>query len=397
MSAEQKSSNSTAQTRVTAAFLLGWSVAETLGHLRRGTRPPSQSVARPPDYTPRLVVSDGAVEKAPEAFAFAAQRVVQIYRELGFEPDDKASELTKEIYALPLKTRDWLSGASPHFYEPRALRDLLNAWSLQVWARLDAVSAASARAFTAGMSIADTFWYLRPPQPRSQGKAARASQEDWRRLLSESRLEAERSRLQNLRAGLPRYTVPVVQRHLKKWSIGGKLFYQGEQLVIGKRSPEPVALKPKDEVKLQRALARQMQNWDAMLFGWRDATTFLGKWDMRWIRIGRWAGLFGTILAVSVFLLILLAAVGYFLTVYALPIVLQFLDAKQAKVSEWVTVVNLLWTALIAVPVPFVLRQVFQATRGIHQWLDDQLTIFFIARQTYVSWDRYLREKPQSQ
>lgn len=390
MSVEQKSSSSSNKTFATTAFLLGWSVAEMFGHLRKGTRPPSQSVARASDYAPRLVVSNGAAEKSMDAFCLAAQRVAQFYRELGFEPDDKASATTKKIFALPQEVEEWLTGKSAQFTKPKELRELLNSWSMGVWARLDAVSAESARAFTAGMSIADTFWYLRPPTQRSLKAKSHVSQEDWQRLLSKSRLDAERSRLQSLEANLPRYTVAVIKRHLSKWSIGGRVVYQGQQPTLSKIAKPPTILAPKDEAKLQQALARQMQNWDAMLFGLREATTFLRNWDCRFIAFGRRIGLFLVLLATAIILVSITALISYYLSTSLVPGVVQFLNEKQAKVSEWVTVVNLLWTALIAVPVPFVLRQVFQATRGIQQWLDDQLTIFFIARRTYVPWNRYL-------
>jgi hypothetical protein len=48
---------------------------------------------------------------------------------------------------------------------------------------------------------------------------------------------------------------------------------------------------------------------------------------------------------------------------------------------------------LIAAPVPLILRAIFQATRTLQQWLDDQLMIYFIDRRTAVAWDRYLKEK----
>jgi hypothetical protein len=96
--------------------------------------------------------------------------------------------------------------------------------------------------------------------------------------------------------------------------------------------------------------------------------------------------LFATALVLGILALV----VSLYLSVNVLPVVVQFLNDRQAKVSEWLTLFNLLWTLLIAAPVPFVLRQFFQGTRGFHQWLDEQLTIWFIARRTYVPWDRFL-------
>lgn len=388
MSAEQNLENS--PTRVTIAFLLGWSISEVMGHLRKGTRPPSQSPQRPADYAPRLVAAHGTPEKSMDEFILAAQRVAQFYRELGFESDDQASTLTKEIYALPQRVEDWLTGKLPQFVSPKELREELNSWSLGVWARLDAEAPANARAFTAGMSIADTYWYWRPPHQRPHKARAQTSQEDWHKLLSRSRLDVERSRLQSLKANLPRYAVAVMQKHLRQWSIGKRVIYQNEQLVLAEVDHPPSELTPQDEVKLQRALGHQMEKWDAMLFGLREATTYLHTSDRRWITGLRIGGLTLMLFATALVLGILALVVSLYLSVNVLPVVVQFLNDRQAKVSEWLTLFNLLWTLLIAAPVPFVLRQFFQGTRGFHQWLDEQLTIWFIAQRTYVPWNRFL-------
>jgi hypothetical protein len=133
-----------------------------------------------------------------------------------------------------------------------------------------------------------------------------------------------------------------------------------------------------------------MEKWDAMLFGLREATTYLHTSDRRWITVLRIGGLTLMLFATALVLGILALVVSLYLSVNVLPVVVQFLNDRQAKVSEWLTLFNLLWTLLIAAPVPFVLRQFFQGTRGFHQWLDEQLTIWFIARRTYVPWDRFL-------
>lgn len=145
------------RSEVRVAFLLGWAVSQTLGYLRKGARPTPGASARPADYAPRLVVSDGVADKSTDAFVLAAQRVVQFYRALEFEDADSASPLTAAVNHLPQELEAWLSGQSPKFYDPHELRELLNSWSLQVWARLGGASVDGLRAFTAGMSLADTF------------------------------------------------------------------------------------------------------------------------------------------------------------------------------------------------------------------------------------------------
>jgi hypothetical protein len=78
-------------------------------------------------------------------------------------------QLTLAVNQLPQDLSAWLAGESTQFYSLHELRELLNAWSLQIWARLDGASVDGLRAFTAGMSLADTFWYLRLPTRRPKG------------------------------------------------------------------------------------------------------------------------------------------------------------------------------------------------------------------------------------
>jgi hypothetical protein len=376
------------------AFLLGWAVSQTLGHLRKGARPSPKSSAHPADYAPRLAVSDGVVEKSTDAFVLAAQRIVQFYRELDFEAGDRVSPLTQAINQLPQDVSAWVHGESSKSQSPHELRDLLNAWSLQVWARLGGASADSMRAFTAGMSLADTYWYLRLPTRRPKGsKPAELSEENWRRLLSKYRLDIERSRLQVLAEHLPRYVAAVINRHLEAWRIGTELGYRDGTLVRIKDGKETGVLKPNDEARMQQALGRQAQNWEAMLFGSREATTFLLARDRRLIIVGRLVGLFFVLLGTALFLIAAAAVIAYFLSVTLLPPLLQFLTNAKAGASDWLTVVSFLWTILIAVPVPLVLRAAYQFTRAAQGWLDDQLTIYFIARRTFVPWDKYFKSQ----
>jgi hypothetical protein len=376
--------------RVRTAFLLGWSVSETLGRLRKGVRPPPQPSAPATDNAPRLVVADGAIDKTTDAFEFAAQRIVQFYRELAFEIDDEVSPLTKEINALPEKTRAWLEGKTTDFYSQGALRELLNDWSLQVWGRLDGESADCARAFTSGMSLADTFWYLRQPKQRPKGlKPAQSKQEDWRRLLSKFRLDVERSRLQGLADNLPRYVAAVIQKELEAWSIGTQLVYQGDTLVRDKQVKKSPDLKPADEEKLYQALERQTQNWEAMLFGLRESTTFLwasDQWKITWWRRSL---LFLVLLATALSLVAASVALGYFFAFSLGPLLSPFLAQQGIQVSDWVAILGLLWTVLVALPTPLVLRAVYQGTRDVQQRLDDWLTVSCITRRTLIPWNYY--------
>jgi hypothetical protein len=383
--------------QVRTAFLLGWAVSQTLGHLRKGARPSQKASTRPADYAPRLVVADGVAEKSTDAFVLAAQRVVQFYRALGFEATDLASPLTETVDRLPQALSAWLAGESTQFYSPHELRELLNSWSLQVWARLGGDSVDGLRAFTAGMSLADTFWYLRLPTRRPKGsKPGELSDENWRRLLSKYRLDTERSRLRSLEGHLPAYAAAVISRHLEAWRVGTELGYRDGKFVRIKDGKETGALQPNDEARLQQALARQVQNWEAMVFGSREATTFLQSRDRRRIRIGHTLGLVLSLILFSLILASALAGIGYFfvgvLTV-VVPALLRKLPNLQVSVSDLVAIGNLLWTVLVGLNLPLLIRLAYQPARAAQKWIDDQLTIYYIARRTYVPWDQYVKQK----
>ncbi len=386
----------TERNRVTLAFLLGWAVSETIGHLRKGVRPAPPRPGMPPaDYSPRLAASNGDVDTTTEAFLFSAERVVEFYRLLGFEAGDKVSPLTQQVNELPAKIRDWLEGKTKTFYTSYELYNLFEDWTMHVWAQLNGASNDSARALTAGMSLADTYWYMRLPSRRKNLKATQTSEEDWRRLLSKYRIDVTISRMRTLKGNLPPYVSDVINNHLKMWSIGTRLCYVNDKLILTVDCKQPTPLLSKDEADLQRALGRQVQNWEAMLFGLREPRTFLQSRDRRLIMYGRWLGMFIADLATALFLLIAAGVVAYFLSITLLPGLLQFLNARQAGVSEWLTVVSLLWTILIADPAPLVLRAAYQFTRGAQGWLDDWLTIFFITRRTYVPWGQYMGDSRQ--
>jgi hypothetical protein len=399
MSATPTSAEPPDRNLVTTAFLLGWSISEILGLVRKGVRPSAQKDTSAADYAPRLDASNGLVEAATVDLVFFAERIVQFYRQLDFETGERLSPRTLEVNALPEKARAWLDGKSQEFYSQGALRELFEDWTLQVWARLDAASADSARAFTAGMSLADTYWYLRLPARRKAVEGSRRlSEEDWRRLLSKYRLDVARSRLHTLQEHFPRYVIPVIRNHLDMWSIGTEVAEHDGRLVRIPGGKVTRSIRPEDEAAIQRALERQVQNWEAMLFGLREAQTFLLARDRRLIGWGRRVGLFFAQLGTALFLLIAAAVPAYFLSITLLPAFLQFFTGRNPGVSDVLALLSLFWTVLIALPVPLVLRAAYIFTRNAQAWLDDYFTIYFITRRTYIPWDKYLKtQNPKEQ
>ncbi len=387
-----------ADSRVMTAFLLGWSVSELLGLVRKGIRPQPQRAERPPGYAPRLAVSEGFPQRSIDSAIVTAERLVYLYHALGFSAVETPSPLTQQVFELPQKVRDRLQGRVGEFYPPRDLRKLLNDWTLEVWARLGGVSPESAQAFTAGMSLADTYWYMRPPGRREPEAGEPLAQESWRRLLSPYRLYIEQSRLLWLKRYFPPYVADVMRNQLRKWSVGTELDYVEGRLVRVARQTARSELKPDDEENLQHALARQVFYWNAMLFGFREATTYLLNFDRWIIRILSTLAFLLGLLVVLALLVIALVGVGYLLIVGVLPIVQPALSALLAGqpigVSDVLSFANLAWTILIAIRLPQLAGVAYQAARNAQSWVDYNLSVELIARHTYVPWDSYLRASP---
>ncbi|HZQ05272.1 MAG TPA: hypothetical protein VFD70_01745, partial [Anaerolineae bacterium] len=190
-------------TKITNALLLGWAIAETLGHARRGTRP--GKLARARGTTPRLTLSDNPDRTKSDQYLLAVERVLQIYASFDFESAEHLSPLTQQVESLLVRIRAWFQNPRNPAVKAGELRDLLELWTRQVAARLNALSPEAYRAFIAGMSIADTYWSLQIPVRQSEQERAKAT---WRRMLSRKRLEVEQRRLRTLIPYLPQFVVP---------------------------------------------------------------------------------------------------------------------------------------------------------------------------------------------
>ncbi len=378
-----------ARNRATLAFLLGWAVSELLGLVRKGIRVSPAAASASPDYAPRLTASQGSLDAATDALLFSADRVASFYRQLGLEPGE-TSPLTKELDALPGRNREWLEGKGQPV-TAHSLYDLLEPWTLQAWAELNGASKDSARAFTAGLSLADTYWYMRLPARRKNLKASQTGEEGWRRLLSRYRLDIARSRLHTLRDDLPPYVVDVISNHLRAWSIGTEVGYRDNRPVFIPNGKESAPLTEEDEANLQRALARQVQNWEAMLFGLREAPTFLHGRDRLLIAVGRWAGMFLADFGTALFFVLAAVLLALFLGATLVPGLLALFRGSPPGLSDWLSIIGLLWTILLALPVPLVVRAAYQLTRGAQKGLDYWLTAYFVTRRTYIPWDHYMK------
>jgi hypothetical protein len=393
------------------AFRLGWTVAELLGRLRKGQRPMQERARHDEAYAPRLSVSDGRPANQAEAFALTARRLVDLATALDLWPEP-LPEKFQQVRRLPDEIERWLQGAQVRDMTPAGLRRRLNEWSLEVWSRLEARDDGLARAFVAGMSLADTYWYLRRPA-RAAGVDRRLAEEDWRRLLSIYRLDAERGRLQGLADDLPEDVAGVIRSHLRQWSIGTELYYDDEGRLrrlawpfrrshpLGilhrwrkvKRSPE---LPPADERAIQTALERQAQTWHSLLFGLRKPESYLYARERQvvmWLARGLAFFLLLGLLGGLAIVLVSLAAV--WVGGVAVPSLFKAMQdtVAQATTTGWNDLLKLISSLLAAIgafvaiirPLPGWLWTLYKQIRHL-------LIVNLVARRTLVDWDRELRK-----
>ncbi len=393
------------------AFRLGWTATELLGRLRKGVRPFQSRVRHDEAYAPRLSVSDGRPANKAEAFELTAHRLVDLAEALDLWPEPPP-EAFREARRLPDEIERWLRGAQVRDMTPAALRRLLNEWSLEVWSMLEARDDKLARAFVAGMSLADTYWYLRRPA-RAAAVDRRLAQEDWRRLLSLYRLDAERGRLQGLADELPDGVADVIRSHLRHWSIGTELYYDKEgrlrRLAWPYRRSHPLGLlhrwrpitrspelAPADERAIQDALERQALTWHALLFGLRKPESYLYArerqmvmWAARGLAFFLLLGLIGG----AAIVLVSVAAV--WLGGVAVPSLFNAMQdtVAQATTTGWNDLLKLISSLLAAIgafvaiirPLPGWLWTLYKGIRH-------RLVVYLVAVRTRVDWDRELRK-----
>ena len=300
--------------------------------------------------------------------------------------------------------------------------NLLEHWSLKAWTELNARSDKVARAFSSGMSLAETFWFMHRPSPSAP--EPESSREDWRELLSYYRLEVERRRIESVQAHLPPYVGETIRHNLREWSIGSELerdeegelrrihfiFRRSHPLGIlswrineGRWRKSPLYFKllhplgfferfrrpakspkanPEELKAIYETLGAQMRRWSGIIFGIREPTSYLNCSDRRIITWTRRCGLFAASLGivlpmgVAVYLVILLASLF-------IPVL------KVGTFSDLVSMLSVLATLVSVLALAF--KALFTWSREVQQRLHRNLTAYFIARRVLVPWDRKLK------
>lgn len=402
------------------AFQLGWTLSEILGRVRRGARPPDTQRTPSPEYSPRLSVSTGKLEKSTEQFRDAVMRWEALAYALRIIDEDASAE---EPMRVPIER---LKGAfsdenDASFGPPAQLREELEIWSLQARAQLLARDWHLAKAINTGASLAATFWYMRPPPAlpnhlRSQRRVEQIASwqskeipkdrraEDWRKLLSDYRLKVEQRRVRDLSPALPKYVAKTLVHHLDHWRIGRDLVYDEQGRLrrasifrrrfspllrrvlrrLGKRRPRRRSprLLPEDEKDIQRDLERQFSKWHDMIFGWRGPEEFLWVWDRLSIAGIRLLGTSTVIVGLSIGL----ALVAYLWGYVAIKVVASGVPKllKQGDIGDRLALLSALtgWVTTTFV----ILRTVANWIPQAYNWLDEALTSCFVARRTLVNW-----------
>lgn len=390
------------------AMRLGWTTAELLGRLRRGYRPRKRPV-HDEDYAPRLSVSRGQPTGAGEQVWLAARRLVDLSEGLALWPHPLSPGAGHPIKDLPTRIESWLEGDDSGALTPAGLWETLNDWSLDAWSRLHVQDDSLARAFTAGMSLADTYWSLRRP-PRAGTKDTRLRRERWDEPLRFRRLAEEQRRLKEIAGDLPAGISDILRRHLRHWSIGTELVRDDGQLtrvhwlrrpshrlgILHRRTPAAKIpeLDRDEEQAIQAALERQAKIWRDLIFGLRTPESYLYLRERAWLA---W-------LARALFLLLLLVPLGaiavtvvslasVWLGGVAVPTLFSAVEntVDQAPVTAWNDLLKLLSTLLTTIGAFVVgIRPLARWFQEAYLRIHHEVTVFMVAQRTLSPWDQHL-------
>jgi hypothetical protein len=246
-------------------------------------------------------------------------------------------------------------------------------WSSQTWNTLQISDPQAGQAFTCGGDLADTFWYA---QGAGAGKLAE--------MLRSYRLEYIAERVDDLAACLPEHSALAIRHSLERWSIVEDIDVQDE----------------KRNDRLLKRLESQIKVWRDLLFGLRQAGSYLTPPDRRQIAFWSIAGTAGLVIGIGLvtwLLVLLLAGVGRSLMGSAMH-----LPVDTSKITSDVTAYLSNWqngSALLATlsSILAVLTGVIKGLSGwlwaFHQNCWQALTLRAIQKRTYRDFNYTQEEK----
>ncbi|MDY7040480.1 MAG: hypothetical protein SVX38_06425 [Chloroflexota bacterium] len=405
--------------KVQQALSLGWTLAEILGRWRQGITPPRKAKS-----DERLSFSSREVLPG-DALGMAAQRALVLARNLNLEVTQPSDDSDVGLASLPELVYAYMEDSKGNpLPDVKVVRPVLEEWSRAAWITLAARSHILSTAFSVGGSLADTYWYMCPPDRDAKRKVR--EKETWRDLLSRQRLGWLMGHLRRLEESLPPEVASALIHGLDQWGIAAelerrrdgrlhisyrllfalrrfswarRLRYRLKQRKFGSYSGMVVDLSDDEEQALYETLHRQAEIWDDLVRGDRQPASYLRSSDWEWVnwlsRIA-YAGLILLGGALSV------AAVSALLPVFNLlslgvssvanralpsiadgPVVKAPIDPKV--LSGWFSVIATLSTFVVFVS--SMVARSFRAMMSLYDRLHDWFARRRIWTRTTVPWN----------
>lgn len=229
---------------ILTAAQLGWLVVETFGRLRKSRRSIKASKTQKAGQIRRFAFSDNELTSLDELSWSVAQLNHRVGR---FK--------TIKLPPLPLARGHKLERLLVEEFDMDALYEKWDGWSKQVWGLLTIENGVMGQAFTAGGSLADTYWHT---------IMVWSDEKEVATLLSPGRLGRIAVRFEIIAQShqpFPTHFANVVGYSLHKWC--------------------DVSWKEVDKDKLKDRLEAQQEVWRDLLFGRRSAESYLTPEDYR--------------------------------------------------------------------------------------------------------------------
>lgn len=383
----------TTRTLATQALRLGWLAAELLGLLRQGALEQAamhvNQKKRPKYRQGRLTISDRPVDDLEDELTLNLAEFSALAEALGvLDIRNTSHPLSGVLNHIRVHLND------PKHTEPvdlGAARFALEEWSLETGGRLSARDALAGRAFGAGASIADTYWFMRLP---SEGDAPPVRGETWKRLLDSRRMEQEAVRIQELDPVLSPFLAPALAFSLRAWGIAElfESFLQPTTTVSGAVSEPP----PDATATMHKALRRQARNWRRLILGEVLPTNLLTRRNRRWRTVVHWLTWIGmeAVLVGGSFagLVWAVQAGGPAIWSDAWTRVIALQPAAQApslELKDIITSVALLGPVVVVVWNGA--KGLVAVSHRLFDWTDRTITQAYVNRAVLVPWNRQRR------
>jgi hypothetical protein len=337
--------------QVLFAVRLGWLTVETFGRLRRYARLGYKLEEIPGDANRRFSFSDRSLSERNEFF-FAVDQLQRT-----------AARLDPDLPPCPLPRHEQLDQLLSGKLDLDACQSQLDHWSTQVWGALSTEDELTGRGFTYGGSLADTYWHTDILGP-----------DRFAELLRPQRLEYLAARFDSIAEHLPHYAAPILHHTLYKWRDQGQI---NKLDTTGKK-------------RALKQLESQAKVWHDLLFGSRNAESYLLTMDDRLITAGTIGATFllALIVVLGVWLVTLtMSTAGRTLTAEITGLSILLPEAQTAFLDELLN--WQMWSSMVATlsSVVVLLSGLVTSLSGwviwVYRRLKEWLKLQFIYQRTY--------------